>query len=59
MKTDIGMSIKHARLIAHMEQQTLAAKVGCSRNHISSIETGACRPSLDLWLKIQQVLKMD
>jgi DNA-binding XRE family transcriptional regulator len=58
MEIKVGIRIKCARLRAQITQQQLAKQVGCSRNHISSIETGKCQPSLDLWLKLQRVLKL-
>jgi DNA-binding XRE family transcriptional regulator len=58
MEIEVGIQIKCARLRAHLTQQQLAKQVGCSRNHISSIETGQCQPSLALWLKLYQVLKI-
>jgi DNA-binding XRE family transcriptional regulator len=58
MEIEVGIQIKRARNRAQITQQQLAKQVGCSRNHISSIETGKCQPSLDLWLKIQQILKL-
>jgi DNA-binding XRE family transcriptional regulator len=58
MEIEVGIQIKCARLRAQITQQQLAKQVGCSRNHISSIESGKCQPSLDLWLKLQRVLKL-
>lgn len=58
MEIEVGIQIKRARNQAQITQQQLANQVGCSRNHISSIETGKCQPSLDLWLKLQRVLKL-
>jgi putative transcriptional regulator len=58
MEIEVGIQIKRARLRSQLTQQQLAKQVGCSRNHISSIETGKCQPSLDLWLKLQRALKL-
>jgi DNA-binding XRE family transcriptional regulator len=55
----VGKKIRRARLLARLEQAELAAKVGCSRNHISSLENDKCQPSLELWLKLCKVLKID
>ncbi|GAB4272019.1 MAG: hypothetical protein Kow0065_21460 [Methylomicrobium sp.] len=48
---NIGERIRAARLRSGLTQKELSAKVGCSRNHISAIESGACLPSMALWLR--------
>jgi transcriptional regulator with XRE-family HTH domain len=58
VSNQIGERIRQARLLAKLTQKELAYRVRCSRNHISEIERNVCRPSLDLWLRIQQVLKL-
>jgi DNA-binding XRE family transcriptional regulator len=55
----IILCIKQARQRAGMTQLQLSKAIGCSRNHISSLENGACQPSLDLWLKLVKVLKIE
>jgi DNA-binding XRE family transcriptional regulator len=59
MSERVGRRIRRARLLARLEQAELAAKVGCSRNHISSLENDKCQPSFDLWLKLCKVLKIN
>jgi len=56
---DIGQKVRRARLLARMTQAELAERVGCSRNHLSSIENGVHVPSLRLWLRLQELLKLD
>jgi transcriptional regulator with XRE-family HTH domain len=54
----IGKRIRQARFLAKLTQKALADRAQCSRNHISEIERNVCKPSLELWLRIQQVLKL-
>ena len=45
---ELGKSIRRARLEGRLTQVELDAKVGCSRNHLLSLETGKHKPSLEL-----------
>lgn len=50
MSAEIKVSrlIRQARLRARLSQSELAAKVGCTRNHISFLENELCQPSFPL-----------
>ena len=52
----VGKRIQEARKDRKMTQEQLATAVGCASNHLSGIENGANRPSLELIIKIATVL---
>ena len=52
----IGQRIKDARKAENMTQEQLATACGCASNHLSGVENGANRPSLELIIKIATVL---
>jgi transcriptional regulator with XRE-family HTH domain len=57
-KYAVGRVILRHRLLARLSQAELSAKVGCSRNHISSLENGFNLPSFELWQRLITVLKI-
>ena len=52
----VGKRIRSIRKECFLTQDELASKCGCTRNHLSSIENGDCKPSLDLIVKIASIL---
>lgn len=52
----VGKRIRSVRKECFLTQDELAAQCGCTRNHLSAVETGECKPSLDLIIKIAAVL---
>ena len=54
----IGKRIQSARKDAHMTQDDLADKCGCTGKYVSNIETGKKTPSLDLLTKISSALEV-
>ena len=52
----VGKRIRSVRKECFLTQDELASKCGCTRNHLSSIENGDCKPSLDLIVKIASIL---
>lgn len=52
----IGKRIRDARKAKNITQDQLATAIGCASNHLSAIENGANRPSLELVIKIATVL---
>ena len=55
--SEVGKRIRSARKECNMTQEELAVACGCSSNHLSAIETGDNRPSLELIVTISTVLK--
>lgn len=55
----MNITIRSARLKAGLSQKELAALVGCTQVHISSIENGQKSPSAALAKKIADVLKIN
>lgn len=55
----IGEKIRWRRRTLALTQQELAEKAGCSRNHVSSLESSKCLPSLKLWLRVSVVLGIE
>ena len=55
----IGQRIKTARIEKNYSQAELGALVGCSNNHISHVEVGQTKVSLQLLLKLAFVLEKD
>ncbi len=53
----IGNRIQQRRKALHIKQSDLAELVDISTNHMSSIETGKQKPSLDVLLKICEHLE--
>ena len=54
----MGNRIKLRRKELHIKQSELAERLDISNNHISSIENGREKPSLDMFLKICEELKV-
>ncbi len=54
----MGNRIKSRRKELRIKQNELAESLGISNNHISSIENGREKPSLDMFLKICEELKV-
>ena len=54
----IGKRIQSARKDAHMTQDDLADKCGCTGKYVSNIETRKKTPSLDLLTKISSALEV-
>ena len=52
----VGKRIRSVRKECFLTQDELAAQCGCTRTHLSAVETGECKPSLDLIVKIAAVL---
>lgn len=52
----VGKRIRSVRKECFLTQDELASKCGCTRNHLSSIENGDCKPSLDLIVQIASIL---
>lgn len=55
---EIGKRIATRRKALGITQFKLAEILDISNNHLSSIETGAAKPSLDLFIKICEVLEI-
>lgn len=53
----VGKQIRSARKKCNMTQEELAMACGCSSNHLSAIETGDHKPSLELIVNIAAVLE--
>jgi transcriptional regulator with XRE-family HTH domain len=54
---EIGKRIAARRKALGMTQLELAEKVDTSNNHLSSIENGTAKPSIDLFLKLYEALE--
>ena len=52
----IGNRIKHRRMEKGLTQSQLAELASCSNNHISTVELGKSRPSLELIVAISEAL---
>lgn len=52
----VGKRIRSARKLRNMTQEELALACGCTSNHLSAVETGDHRPSLDLIVRIATTL---
>ena len=52
----VGKRIRSVRKECFLTQDELAAQCGCTRNHLSAVETGECKPSLEFIVKIAAVL---
>lgn len=56
--TDMGNRIKQRRNALKIKQSELAEMVNISNNHMSSIETGKEKPSIDTFIRICSYLKV-
>lgn len=54
----IGKRIKKIRIEKNISQENLAEKVGVSTTHMSHIETGSTKLSLNVFVKIVDALKI-
>lgn len=54
-----GPNMMKARLALGMNKSQLAKKVGCSRQHITTLETESSGPSLQMALSIAKALETD
>ncbi len=54
----IGQRIKQRRTELHIKQHEMAEKINISNNHMSSIENGRERPSLEILLRICKYLSV-
>lgn len=54
-KADMRIHLRHHRQAGGMTQQTLAERVGVTRQTIISIERGRYRPSIELALQLARV----
>lgn len=52
----VGKRIKETRKHRNMTQASLASICGCSNNHLSAIETGVNKPSIEMIMKISVAL---
>ena len=52
----IGMRIRLIRKERKLTQEEVATACGCTSNHLSAVETGTHKPSLDLIIKLATVL---
>lgn len=55
---EMGIRIKVRRKELKIKQSELAEKIEISNNHMSSIENGREKPSLDIFIKICNCLKV-
>ena len=58
MRGSVKNTLKTYRVMAEMTQETLALRVGVSRQTINAIEQGKYLPSLELALKLGKVFKV-
>lgn len=52
----LGRRINAARKRHRITQEELASRCGCTRNHLSDVENGSSRPSLELLVRIARHL---
>ena len=52
----VGKRIRSVRKECYLTQDELAAQCGCTRNHLSAVETGESKPSLELIVRIASIL---
>lgn len=52
----VGKRIKKARKLRRMTQDDLASICNCSSDHLSAIENGVNKPSLEMMMKISVAL---
>lgn len=55
---EMGQRVKKRRQSLKMKQTELAKKLGISNNHLSSIETGKQKPSLEIFIQICEELRV-
>lgn len=48
----LGRRIQASRKRLCMTQEELASRCGCTRNHLSDVENGSSRPSLELLVRV-------
>lgn len=53
----VGQRIQRIRKLRGFTQNQLAEKCGCSSNHLSAVENGTNRPSVELLVRLSSVLK--
>ena len=53
----LGQRIRELRVSKGMTQADLSAIINCSNNHLSHIETGQCKISLNMMLKLSYALE--
>lgn len=56
--SQLGERIREFRILKHMSQAALAEAVDVSTNHISRIELAERNPSLDILIRISEVLNV-
>lgn len=54
----LGTNIKKYRVMRHMTQAKLAEEVGCADNYITALEKGRSCPSLEILMRIVDVLNV-
>ncbi|MDO4173662.1 MAG: helix-turn-helix transcriptional regulator [Eubacteriales bacterium] len=55
----VGKRIKTAREQKHFTQEQLGALCKCTNNHLSHLETGQSKPSLEMLLQLSNALDKD
>lgn len=55
---NLGAAVRRVRQVRGLDQQQLAEKAGIARSHLSRIETGVNKPSLDVLLAIASSLSV-
>ena len=55
----IGILLQRAREDKHVTQKEIAEHTGYSKNHISAVERGVCKASIELLLGYCDVLNID
>lgn len=56
---EIGLLLQQARETKHIRQREIAEHTGLSKNHISDVERGLSKASVELLLGYCEVLGMD
>ncbi|MCD7767154.1 MAG: helix-turn-helix domain-containing protein [Lachnospiraceae bacterium] len=56
--TEMGKRIKQRRKELHIKQSSLAESLNISNNHMSSIECGREKPSMDIFINLCEELKV-
>lgn len=59
IKQLLGVRIRELRKNRHLTQEQLAEKVGINPKYVSSIERGKENPTLDIFIKIAEVLEVN
>lgn len=55
--SDMGKRIRERRKELHIKQAEMAEAIGICNNHMSSIETGRQKPSIDIFVAICEYLR--